>query len=205
MNKTVRIVLTGPSCSGKTTLLNHLAARCPDKIRVVPEVATLLLSESTNNAIPSDFTPAEVRRFQLDVYSRQVVEESRVEYEERIVVLDRGTVDGAAYWPGGAQGFWSQLDTSQEQEFKRYTNVIWLDSVVDLGEVFVPLTNEYRNDSAEEIALRGQELFKCWQAHPSFSRIPAYRNFQSKISALERLILQLAPSLSGCLSGDADL
>jgi hypothetical protein len=36
-----------------------------------------------------------------------------------VVLCDRGTVDGAAYWPDGEAEFWAQLGTSRELELSR--------------------------------------------------------------------------------------
>lgn len=41
-----------------------------------------------------------------------------------LVLCDRGTVDGLAYWPGPPEEYWSSLETRQEDELARYDAVI---------------------------------------------------------------------------------
>ena len=42
-----------------------------------------------------------------------------------IVLCDRGTVDGLAYWPG-MEDFWYAVGTSLEEQLQRYQTVIHL-------------------------------------------------------------------------------
>jgi len=48
--------------------------------------------------------------------------------DHKILVCDRGTVDGAAYWAGPPEEYFKSLKTTLEAEIKRYDYVIHLES-----------------------------------------------------------------------------
>ena len=49
-------------------------------------------------------------------------------YPERILLCDRGTLDGAAYWPGEPEEFFAAIGTSLEAELARYDAVIFFET-----------------------------------------------------------------------------
>jgi hypothetical protein len=48
-----------------------------------------------------------------------------------MVLCDRGTLDGGAYWPGDAEEFWKDLGISKESELLRYHAVLHLQTPTD--------------------------------------------------------------------------
>ncbi|MEO8382557.1 MAG: hypothetical protein ABI779_23050 [Acidobacteriota bacterium] len=51
---------------------------------------------------------------------------ARDEGELGIVLCDRETLDGLAYWPDDEESFFGQLETTREWELTRYATVIHL-------------------------------------------------------------------------------
>src|SRR4051812_5880380 len=53
----------------------------------------------------------------------------RLVIEERksaVVLCDRGTPDGLAYWPNSEEAFWRETGTTRTKEFEKYAAVIHL-------------------------------------------------------------------------------
>ncbi|MEZ6016862.1 MAG: ATP-binding protein [Planctomycetota bacterium] len=104
----VLIALTGPPCSGKTTLAERLAAR---GARVVPEAAIEVIEELNERLGGPDAQRAwrsqEPLEFQRLVAARQLQRErdalrgvedgASASASESIIVFDRTSIDGVAY------------------------------------------------------------------------------------------------------------
>ena len=80
-----------------------------------------------------------------------------------IVLCDRGTVDGAAYWIGDGD-LWSAVGTTLEQELGRYDTVIHLRSP-DLTNGYNH-SNPLRLESAKEAAAIDARILEVWKKHP---------------------------------------
>jgi hypothetical protein len=81
-----------------------------------------------------------------------------------IVLCDRGTLDGLAYWPGAQGDFWAPLGTDREQELARY------DAVIHLRTPTVELGYNHQNPLRTESAARAGEvdalILQAWDGHP---------------------------------------
>ncbi len=90
-----KYVLTGTAFTGKSTLLELLAAR---GYPVVPETARMIIEEEQKKG--SDILPwKDLYKFQQKVVERQVLLESEVSGEH--IFLDRGVLDSYAYSKAG--------------------------------------------------------------------------------------------------------
>jgi hypothetical protein len=49
-------------------------------------------------------------------------------YPDRILLCDRGTVDGAAYWPDAPDSFFGAVGTTFERELARYDAVLFFET-----------------------------------------------------------------------------
>jgi hypothetical protein len=111
-----------------------------------------------------------------------------------LVLCDRGTVDGAAFWPGGdpaGRGLWSSVGTSLEQELARYVAVIHL-RTPPVGSGFYNHSNPLRLETEAEAAAIDQRIVGLWAAHPRRFEVPASANFLEKATrALEILKAEL--------------
>src|SRR5579862_2997894 len=102
-SKTRKIVLTGGPCAGKTTLTQVISRVFHQDIVVVPEAASLLFT----GGFPRWAEPEARRATQRTIYHVQSGLEAAYasKYPDKILVLDRGTIDGAAYWTDGTDDF----------------------------------------------------------------------------------------------------
>src|SRR6202012_1423173 len=75
------------------------------------------------------------RELQRQIYHLQRRQEDRftAEHPGKILVLDRGTIDGATYWPDGPDAYWADLKTSLAAELARYDHVIWMQTAAAIG------------------------------------------------------------------------
>jgi hypothetical protein len=80
-----------------------------------------------------------------------------------IVLCDRGTVDGAAYWPG-PDDLWTAVGTTLDEQLQRYDAVIHLRTPALHGGY--NHQNPLRLESAAEASLVDKRLIDVWASHP---------------------------------------
>src|SRR5437868_985505 len=118
------IVLTGGPGAGKTAALELIKKSFCEHVQILPEAASILFSGGFQR---KDSEPAR-RGIQRAIFHVQR-ELERIALEERnsaIVLCDRGTLDGLAYWTGDEPSFLKSFDISLESELNRYQAVIHL-------------------------------------------------------------------------------
>lgn len=189
----LRIVVTGGPGAGKTTAADLLRRELGERVVVVPEAATMLFA----GGFPRRREPLARRAAQLAIYhvQRNVEDVQTAAYPGRILLCDRGTVDGAAYWPEGVEGFFRALGTTPEAEHARYDAVIFFESAAAGGR-HIEGGNPVRVESIEEAAALDKALFHLWSKHPRFFFVPNNHSFFKKITlglaAMESIIGQLS-------------
>ena len=102
-------------------------------------------------------------------------------YPDRVLLCDRGTVDGAAYWPGKAADFFAAVESTLKRELKRYDAVIFFESAA-VGGMSIEGGNPVRNESLEQAVALDKKLRDLWSKHPRFVLVPHNRSFFKKIS-----------------------
>lgn len=188
-----RIVLTGGPGGGKTTAADLFRREIGDRVVIVPEAATILFQ----GGFPRSRQVEARRAVQTAVFhvQRNLEDVQASLYAGRILLCDRGTVDGAAYWPGEPQSYFAAVGTSLEAELRRYDVVIFFESAA-VGGAAIEGGNPVRNESLEEAAALDASLRSLWSRHPRFILVPHNPSFFKKISfglaALESVVAQLA-------------
>lgn len=187
-----RVVLTGGPGGGKTTAADLFRREIGNKVIVVPEAATLLFS----GGFPRPDRSAAQRSAQTAIYQvqRSLEDIQAAQYPDRILLCDRGTVDGGAYWPDGAADFFDSVESSQAEELRRYDAVIFFETAALGGHGFES-ENRYRTESQQQAMDLDSRLRALWSPHPHFTVIPHASSFFRKITVglgiLESLIAQL--------------
>lgn len=157
----------------------------------VPEAASLLFS----GGFPR-FTPPESQRatqraiFQVQ---RELEATYSARFPDRVLVLDRGTVDGAAYWPEGPDAYFSAFGTTLREELARYAQVIYLESAAEADYLLHKQQNPNRTETWEEAKRLDERTFQLWSQHPRFVHIRNSRSFSRKVS---EVLAAVAGSLS---------
>jgi len=186
-----RIVLTGGPGAGKTVISQRLAAEYADRLVLVPEAATQVYSALRSRWDRLDL--AGRRDVQRRIYRHQIDQEDRIAAANpgKILLLDRGTIDGAAYWPEGPDEYWRDLGTTLANELKRYDAVIWLQTAAAIRIYDGSDSNACRFEDADAAVRSGEVLKNLWRDHPRFLTIDAHILLDDKVNAIRRTILDL--------------
>jgi len=174
-----RIVLTGGPGGGKTTAADLFRREIGEKVVVVPETATMLFTGGFPRVGESEARMATQRA----IFHAQVALEDvqGALYPGRVLLCDRGTIDGAAFWPDDApEGFFESLDTSLERELQRYDAVIFFESAA-VGDISIEGGNPARTESNEEARQLDMRLRELWSEHPNFHFVPHSASFFAKL------------------------
>jgi predicted ATPase len=183
-----RIVLTGGPGAGKTVVAARLAAERPDHFALVPEAATQVYTQLQTRWDRLDYNGRlDVQR---RIYRLQREQEDRLarEHPHKTLLLDRGTIDGAAYWPQGAADYWRDLGTAHDVELARYDAVILLQTSAALGLYDGDDSNFCRFEDAEAAIASDNLLLQLWGEHPRLARVPAFPTPEEKIAAVRAVL-----------------
>jgi predicted ATPase len=183
-----RIVLTGGPGAGKSVLGREIAGRFADRFVLVPESATHVY---TTLGTRWDRLSIEARRdVQRRIYHNQVEQESRIAAADpgQVLLLDRGTIDGAAYWPEGPDDYWRDLGTTHALELARYDTVIWLETAAALGIYDGDTSNDVRFEDADAAVEAGKALLRLWGPHPNLRHVGAFVSLEDKFAAVCELL-----------------
>jgi len=178
-NGRCRIALTGGPGGGKTTAADLFRREIGESVVIVPEAATLLFS----GGFPRCTGEAGILAAQHAIYhvQRNLEDVQSSLYPERILLCDRGTVDGGAYWPGDPEEFYATLGTTLEHELGRYDGVIFFESAA-VGGMGIEGGNPMRKESIEQAAALDAKLHSLWARHPRFILVRHHASFLMKIS-----------------------
>lgn len=185
-----RIVLTGGPGAGKTAVLEMVRRNLCRHVEVLPESASVVFRGGFPRRTGEEARKAAQRA--IFHVQRELENVVRDRHDLALLLCDRGTIDGVAYWPGAPSTFWSELGTSLEEELSRYDMVIHMRTP--------PLENGYHLDPiriepaavAQEIDAR---LLDLWSGHPRRFVIDPTPDFLTKAAqAIEILRGQLPPN-----------
>jgi predicted ATPase len=183
-----KIVITGGPGSGKTVITAAFAAERPDQFVLVPEAATQVYTQLQTRWDKLDLQGR--HDAQRRMYRLQLEQEARLAaaHPDKILLLDRGTVDGSAYWPEGPQAFWQDIGTTRAAELARYDAVILLETCAVLGLYDGDATNFCRFEDAAA-AVRSSEFLKTlWADHPRVVYVDSYQQLDDKIAAVRAAV-----------------
>ncbi|KYG67996.1 hypothetical protein AZI87_01620 [Bdellovibrio bacteriovorus] len=187
--KDFRVVLTGGPGGGKTTAADLYRRELGERVVIVPEAATLLYSGGFPRSLRQDVKKVT----QKAIYQVQVCLEDAqaAEYEDRILLCDRGTVDGAAYWPGESNDFFESLSTSLQAELTRYDVVLFFETAA-VGGISIEGGNPMRIETLEKAIEINQRLLSLWSQHKNFVFIAHDKSFLKKVDsglfAMQRVV-----------------
>ena len=170
-----RVVLTGGPGAGKTAVLELIRQSFCEHVKVLPEAAGVVFG----GGFPREDDPACKRAAQRAIfYVQRELENAGDSHNPTIVLCDRGTLDGLAYWPGSVDEFLSSVGTTLEQQLARYHAVIHLRTPAeDRG---YNRQNPLRTESAELAAKVDRRILQAWQSHPRRRVVESTSEFLEK-------------------------
>jgi predicted ATPase len=182
-----RIVVTGGPGAGKTALLELLRHAVCRHVHILPESAGVVFG----GGFPREEDPACRRASQRAIFHVQrELEVVGDAHRPAIVLCDRGTVDGVAYWPGDPADFWASVHTDPRRELGRYGAVIHLRTPPP-GRGYNH-RNPLRTESPEAAAEIDERILQAWSDHPRRFVIESSPRFVDKaVQALEILHAEL--------------
>jgi hypothetical protein len=161
----MKLVLTGGPSGGKTTLAQTLQKEFANSVSIVPEAASIVFG----GGWPRRKSAVGVQQQQKAIYyvQRELENLIYLDNPSRLLVCDRGSLDGIAYWPPKGLkddiDFLGSVGTTLEQEIERYDWVIHLDTApID----FYDLTNPLRSEDFDEAWKLNEKVKEAWQSHP---------------------------------------
>ncbi|MCA9493910.1 MAG: AAA family ATPase [Myxococcales bacterium] len=192
-NGRMRIVLTGGPGGGKTTAADLFRREIGERVVVVPEVATLLFA----GGFPRSDEPGALRAAQRAIYAvqRNLEDAQSARFPGRILLCDRGTIDGAAYWPDSPEAYFEEQGSSIDQELQRYDAVIFFETAA-IGGLSIEGGNPVRTEDIDTAVSLDRKLRGLWMRHPRFVLVPHNPSFFKKITfglaSIESIVAQLA-------------
>ncbi len=169
-----RIVLTGGPGAGKTAVLELIRLFFCKHLRRLPESAGIVFG----GGFPRERDVALRQAAQRAIYHVQRELETTGDVNNAAVVLcDRGTVDGAAYWLGEGD-LWTSVGTTLDAELARYHAVIHLRTPADQNGY--DHTNPLRIESAAEARAIDEAIAHAWAKHPRRYVVEASEDFLTK-------------------------
>lgn len=187
-----RIVLTGGPGGGKTTAADLFRREIGERVVIVPEAATILFQ----GGFPRSRDSVARRCAQTAIYhvQRHLEDVQAALFPGRTLLCDRGTLDGAVYWPGQPHDYFNAMGTTLAAELARYDAVIFFETAAH-GGVSIEGGNPIRNESLAEALQLDAKLHAMWSQHPNFVLVPHNPSFFKKISfglaALDGVFAQL--------------
>lgn len=185
-----RIAVTGGPGAGKTTLWRTIADAHRERVVALPEVATLLLT----HVFPQPRDEPERHALQRSIFTVQQNLEALYESRlgpDQILLCDRGTPDGAGYWPAGPGAFFAAMNAEWERELARYDAVVFLETAA-AGGLSITEGNPVRMEDHPAALAIDRSIHAVWCKHPRFHHVTHERDFAVKLararSALEALL-----------------
>lgn len=183
------IVLTGGPGAGKTAVLTAARATWCEHVASIPEAATILFTGGfpRHETIPGR-EAAQRAIFHVQREAERLVEDEHVAH---VGLCDRGTVDGEAYWPDGAAGYWDAVGTTRAEQLARYAAVIHLRTPTAARAY-----NHHNAARLEDLTLArhiDERILDAWSEHPHRIVIDAELDFETKLHTALHAIGELIP------------
>lgn len=177
-----KIVITGAPGAGKSVITAEIVRR-DKRLVLVPEAATQVYTKLGTTWDRLNLVNR--REAQRMIYRLQSEQEARIAGENptKHLLLDRGTIDGAAYWPDGDVAYWRDLKSNIDAELKRYDLIIMLETAAVLGIYDGAGSNKVRFEDAAGAIDAGRNLLHLYQKHPRVQHVAAFANLEDKIKA----------------------
>ena len=174
----MKIVITGGPGGGKTTALDLFQRELEGKVAIVPESATAIFE----SGVKRDHDPNVLKLVQKTIFDYQKNIEAiyELQFFNKVLLCDRGSLDGLAYWPNSEASFFAMTGTDINRELGQYDSVIFFETAASSGGD-ITTNNPYRNETNEQSIKLDEKLKSIWSRHPNFHLVKSEKSFVSKI------------------------
>lgn len=185
-----RVVLTGGPGAGKTALLELIRQSFCEHVKVLPEAASVVFGGGFPREDASTARQAAQRAI---FHIQRELEAVGDSHNPAVVLCDRGTVDGLAYWPGPLDEFWCSVRTTLGDELARYDAVIHLRTPT--AEHGYNHQNPLRTETPVAAADIDARIEEAWRMHPRRFIVESSASFLDKAT---RALAILRDELPDC-------
>ena len=170
------VVVTGGPGAGKTAVLELARRVLCRHVVVLPEAAGIVYG----GGFPRRATTPARKAVQRVIWhtERQLEWLERTEGDAALVLCDRSTVDGLAYWPGPPAGLLAEMGTDLATERSRYAAVVHLRTPDDLHGY--NHQNPLRTEDARTAQAIDGRILELWDGHPARTVIGEHEDFEEK-------------------------
>jgi predicted ATPase len=177
-----KIVLTGGPGAGKTAVLELVRRALCEHVHVVRESASVVFGGGFPRGTDLDGRRAAQRAI---FYVQRELEAAASSANAAVLLCDRGTVDGAAYWPGPGE-LWPAVETTLAEQVARYDVVIHLRT--PSGDGGYNYQNPLRIESAAQAAAIDAQIAAAWASHPRRREVAATHDFLAKAASAIQIL-----------------
>jgi predicted ATPase len=182
-----RVVLTGGPGAGKTAVLELIRLFFCVHVTTLPEAAGIVFGGGFPRGGPPPTRQAAQRAI---FHVQRELEAAAASQNSAVVLCDRGSVDGAAYWTGSGDLF-TAVGTTREDEIARYDAVIHLQTPTSPGDY--THSNPLRVETLEEAAAIDARIQEFWSGHPRRFFVAPTADFLEKASHALALLRNEVP------------
>ncbi|HVY44906.1 MAG TPA: ATP-binding protein [Minicystis sp.] len=178
------VVLTGGPGAGKTAALEVVRKHFGAAVEVLPESAGIIFG----GGFPRRATPAARRAAQRAIFrvQRELERLACDESTAKLVLCDRGTLDGLAYWPDDSDDLLADVGVRRADEVARYALVIHMRPPA-AGHGF-DHSNPLRIESALQSATVDAGIERAWAGHPRRVVVASTDVFLDKVAEVTALV-----------------
>ncbi len=189
-------VLTGPPCSGKSTLMEMFKKDFGTTLHCVPETATIVIE--TVGIKPPVGDPVAMRAFQRTIYrvqhSFEKASHQQAARDKKVaLLLDRGTIDGAAYMANGLASLERICETTIVDEYGRYDGVICLDLPPPEAYEEHRRSNPARTETYAQASALRDRMRAVWEKHPNFAFVKS-NSWEEKVQSARMAFMRCIES-----------
>lgn len=182
-----RVVLTGGPGAGKSAVLELVKQSFCPHVMVLSESAGIVFG----GGFPRRPDLGASQAAQRAIFHIQRELENAAEGQNPAVILcDRGTVDGGAYW-SGSPDLWTSVGTTLPAQLARYSAVIHLR--VPSADGGYNYSNPLRVESAAEASKIDDRIAQLWAKHPHRFSVEPSETFLTKAARVLEILKELVP------------
>lgn len=182
-------MLTGGPGAGKTAVLETMRRCLCEHVVLLPEAATIVFGGGFPRVSGASGRRAAQRaicRVQRELEQLACSEEAPC-----LVLCDRGSLDGLAYWPGSAAEFFADLGLDRSAELARYHAVIHMRTP---DAPAYNTANALRIETVRQAMAIDARIEDAWTGHPRRLFVDSLDQFDEKALRAGALIRAELPS-----------
>lgn len=170
------VVVTGGPGAGKTAVLELARRSLCEHVVVQPEAAGVVFG----GGFPRRPTDHGRRAAQRVIWhaERQLEWLHQQELRAAVVLCDRGTLDGLAYWPGPPAELFAEMGTDASAELARYHAVVHMRTPAHAHGY--NHENPLRTEDARAAREIDDHILELWSSHPDRTVIDEQSDFAVK-------------------------